>query len=486
MNEHDFDALLESSASELPPDDVAHDVTPWRRAMNQILTGFALGVVTVSILRLEIFLPAVGAVLQILGFRSLRRENRWFTACWVLSLLRGTILLPALVLNATIWQTAFYAAVGSRLSYVGISLQLALVFCFWRAVKDARRGEPADAAKMLFVWYVVLTGLCRIGSGGIILGLALLAAFVLVLRSLFSLAGEMEASGYSLEPARVKLSDTALVRCIAAVVAVGMLCGYGFFGRYPMAWEKTEKMLSSDAQTVKAELLSLDYPADALDDLTEDEILSCRGAKCIAVQESDEPMNEGREVEEHVGDGYGTVYVTRVYDVKEMHFTSVAVQLSASPERWKIFHHFRWTEGTFCGTESVQLWTAAYGGQNWTMESEVFGRVLYDTAAGESVSAAFYSISEDSNGAFYAEFSFPARAANARGYVSYEASPWQEGNLLNSWINYTHQRSLFQYPVQTAAEARKSSGWDEPRAFITAQEALQFWAYDGKIEKIGS
>ena len=49
MNEHDFDALLESSASELPPDDVAHDVTPWRRAMNRILTGFALGAVTVSI-----------------------------------------------------------------------------------------------------------------------------------------------------------------------------------------------------------------------------------------------------------------------------------------------------------------------------------------------------------------------------------------------------------------------------------------------------
>ena len=69
MNEHDFDALLESSASELPPDDVAHDVTPWRRAMNRILTGFALGAVTVSIFRLEIFLPAVGAVLQILGFR---------------------------------------------------------------------------------------------------------------------------------------------------------------------------------------------------------------------------------------------------------------------------------------------------------------------------------------------------------------------------------------------------------------------------------
>ena len=483
MNEHDFDALLESSVNELPPDDVARDVTPWRRAMNQILTGFSLGAVTVSILRLEIFLPAVGAVLQILGFRSLRRENRWFTACWVLSLLRGAILLPALVLNATIWQETFYAAAGARLSYGGLSLQLALVFCFWRAVKDIRRGEPADAAKMLFVWYIVLTGLCRIGSGGIILGLALLAAFVFVLRSLFSLAGEMEASGYSLEPSRVKLSDAALVRGIAALVAIGIFCGYGFFGRYPMAWEKADEALSSEAHTVKAELLSLGYPADALDDLTEDEILSCRGAICVVVRESDEPMNEGREVTSVEGN---TTYVTHAYDVKEMHFTSVAVQLSASPERWRIFHHFRWTDGTsFCGTEALQLWTASYGELSWTVDSDVSGRVLYDSAAGESMRAPYYSVSEDSDGAVYAEFSFPYRAANARGYVSYETTPWEEGNLLNSWLNYTHQRSLFQYPVQTAAEARKASGWDTPRAFITAQEALQFWAYDGKIEMIG-
>ena len=437
---------------------------------------------TVSILRLEIFLPAVGAALQILGFRSLRRENRWFTACWVLSLLRGAILLPALILNATIWQETVYAAAGARLSYIGLSLQLALVLCFWRAVKAARQGEPADAAKMLFVWYVVLTGLCRIGSDSIILGLAMLAAFVFVLRSLFSLAGEMETSGYSLEPARVKLSDAALVRWIAALVAVGIFCGYGFFGRYPMTWEKTTETFSLEAQTVKAELLSLGYPADALDDLTEDELLSCRGAVNIAVRENDEPMNEGREVTTVEGN---TTYVTHAYDVKEMHFTSVAVQLSTLPERWRIFHHFRWTDGTFCGTESVQLWTAAYGGQSWTVNSDVSGRVLYDTAAGESVCSPYYSISEDGSGAFYAEFSFPYRAANARGYVSYEASPWQEGNLLNSWFNYTHQRSLIQYPVQTAEEARKSSGWDTPYAFITAQEALQFWAYDGKIDMIG-
>ena len=39
MNDHDFDAMLTESISELPPDDIAEDVTPWRRAMNRILFG---------------------------------------------------------------------------------------------------------------------------------------------------------------------------------------------------------------------------------------------------------------------------------------------------------------------------------------------------------------------------------------------------------------------------------------------------------------
>ena len=42
MNDREFDALLESAAPELPPDDVARDVTPWRRAIGNILGGSAL------------------------------------------------------------------------------------------------------------------------------------------------------------------------------------------------------------------------------------------------------------------------------------------------------------------------------------------------------------------------------------------------------------------------------------------------------------
>ena len=83
LNEQEFDSMLQSSMAELPPDDIAYEVTPWRKAINRILTGFALGAITLNFLGLNYLLPAIGMILTILGFRTLRKENKWFNACWI-------------------------------------------------------------------------------------------------------------------------------------------------------------------------------------------------------------------------------------------------------------------------------------------------------------------------------------------------------------------------------------------------------------------
>ena len=42
MSEKDFDAMLEGSVSETPPEDVVEKITPWKKAMNRVLAGMAL------------------------------------------------------------------------------------------------------------------------------------------------------------------------------------------------------------------------------------------------------------------------------------------------------------------------------------------------------------------------------------------------------------------------------------------------------------
>ena len=83
MNENSFDFFSDSELSQImstiPPDDnITKSISPWRKATRQMLIGFALMAVVPQIFPLNINLPIAGSISMFLGFRSLRKENRWF------------------------------------------------------------------------------------------------------------------------------------------------------------------------------------------------------------------------------------------------------------------------------------------------------------------------------------------------------------------------------------------------------------------------
>ena len=63
-----FEALLAQSVDELPPEEIVADVTPWRRAMERVLFGLALCMVTLNFWCLNYILPAIGTVLLCSAF----------------------------------------------------------------------------------------------------------------------------------------------------------------------------------------------------------------------------------------------------------------------------------------------------------------------------------------------------------------------------------------------------------------------------------
>lgn len=494
MTEHEFDRLLETAAPELPPDDIAAEVTPWRRAIGYILGGSAMCAITLNFLSLNVILPTIGVILQLIGFRSLRRENGWFRTCWLLAVLRAVLYLPCVVLNATIYSSAVYASpAGAVLTYGMVVIQLLLFFCFWRALLTVQRRAGAEAhagsAAALLVWYAAALALGWVQYNGLLLGLVMLGCYILILRSLSALSKEMEESGYALTPAPVRVSDGVLVRTLAAVLAVGIACGYLFFGSYRMDWQREDGAVSAEAAGVRAELLALGYPEAALADLSESDLLACRGAVLVVAHETDKPMNDGREVRTSYG---SSTHITTVYDVEELHLTDVAVLLTDEPEHWLIFHHFRWTEDTrFCGTELVRLWPIYREDyrkdSEWTAAGELMGRVLYDDASGGTYVAPYASLALEGFTAtdffgrgryvedIFATFSMPLRGENQRGYVAYGARETSGGShYINSWTNYTHQEGRFQYPVQTAKDSSKAGGWGDRYPFRLVQDALQF------------
>ena len=98
----DFDCALATSLSELPPPEEAiRTVTPFRSAMGKVVVGLCLTCFTLELWYLQYLLPALGTILTVLGFRSLRNNNRWFKFCWIISIYEAILLYTVSLLSAT-------------------------------------------------------------------------------------------------------------------------------------------------------------------------------------------------------------------------------------------------------------------------------------------------------------------------------------------------------------------------------------------------
>lgn len=495
MSELELDAMLEHSISDLPPEDIVAQVTPWRRAMHRVLLGLALNAITLQFWNLQYLLPAIGMLLLLLGFRALRQENRWFRACFVITAVRAAYLFPLLVLNTTILHGAVYgSAAGSVLTVGNLALQLAQFVCFWRGLRAVQRkaGLPSRSggAVALIVWYVLVCLLALVQYNGLVIAGAMIVGYGFIIRSLCKLSSVLDEAGYAIQPAQVRVSDRALVATIVALVLVGCVCGYLFGGSYPMDWRTVDPAEHDEVAEIRTQLLDLGFPRYVLNDLSAGDIAACAGALQVISDVHDHPVNEGRYVvtTDPVG---GFTRHERVYDVYELRITGVAVQLPGEREQWMLFHHFLWIRDPgFYGTESIQLWPAYRAGNGgWAAAGDVTGRVLYDRD-GVTFAAPYYSLGEQtyaSNNLFWGEqtstdvfaaFSMPRDGERHRGYLAYPIVELQDGYITDGWINYTHQTTWAQYPAETATEHRIKNNWLDDRAFHLVQDALQFYSSD--------
>ena len=87
LSEREFDLYLEDMMDNPPPADLSDEFKPWRSAMNRILWGTVWTTITLNFWYMDVILTAVGHIMQLLGYRALRRENRWFRLgyglCWI-------------------------------------------------------------------------------------------------------------------------------------------------------------------------------------------------------------------------------------------------------------------------------------------------------------------------------------------------------------------------------------------------------------------
>lgn len=482
--EEKLDRLLTEEAGELPPPpEVDEEITPWKRAIHRIVWGIGLTTCTIHAWNIDTLMLMVGTVMLWLGFRALRQENRWFAACWAISLAEVVLRFAAFVVNATIWNSEGFLR---TLSYSILLLPLLQYFCLWRAIKAVRRrvGQPGTAgAAGALVWFYL--GLLVLNAQGLILVGAILVIYILILRSLSKVSHLLDEAGYQVHPAPVRVSDRSIWIAWFVALLICIPTATLLFGRYPMDWTPRPEGEQAGLEEIRTHLVELGVPEQVADDLSSEDLSSLEGALRAEVEVTEEPFNDGQEVRTSMGT---YTYVHTEYVVKELKVTNLAVEL---PEkRWKIIHHFQWqVQPQYRTTECIVLRPAARMSiDGYRMEGAVTGRLLYDmdgiTYLGDYYRLNVEDYTTDSilwgtteNQWPMALFSLPLDGENCRGYLTYSMSTVEDGWILDSLMDYTHQVGFWNYPLMTAEEYEKQGIWNGMGNFHTSQTAIQFYPH---------
>ena len=440
----------------------------WKQTYENILVGMGFCVIKLNFLLLYYILPFIGILMIFAGLRKLKQEDKWFKAGYaaaainvvitMISIVSGTFINRRQIYDTYIWQFMLLWA---------FALPLIIASCFFCSMQTElkKREKEADNKILihLVIWYAVIILLMNMNDSGWIIGIAVLATYIGILVELKHTAEDLEKAGYVLEEPPMRVSNGKCAAGAVVLTVAGLVIGTIFFGSYHMKWNEVKAPQDPAYEEIKTHLVSIGFPEDILDDLKEEDLLACKNARQVRLQQTDYPINDGEQI---VTRSEGYTQYSREYPHKELRLSGIAVELEQEGH-WKIIHHFLWNEDPgFRGTEALQLYPAcreiSYAADYASLENET-----YDMGQ----SWPFYESRETSS--IFAEFSMPWRGERFRGYVSYGIREKEKDWWIDSWLNYTHQKSILQYPVMTAAQNRKQGGWLDNLVFFTVQDALQ-------------
>ena len=464
MDEQDFDALLSRSLPELPPEDIVARTVPGKKALNRILIGYFLSTFTINGLGLNLVLPVIGQILMLLGFRALQHENRWFSACYVFAVLQAFLRFGKLILDTTIFDLPFEdPQSAANAFYIALALQVLLtvvsLLCFWRGLRTVQKAcgirSKAIGVLALLAWNLLLCAVFVAQARGQFIGgytlLFLLVSLIIILWMIARQAKALDATGYVLQPAPLRLSDRTLTLIILGILAIGCTCGHLFFSSYDMDWQTVDSTESAATSETKSQLAALGFPEDILDDLTPEDLARCHGAEQVVV--------DARTLNSE-----NPTYDNGDYDIR---LTNVIVLVPGETPHVVLFNHFSWLSiPKFYGTAALNILpTYEVSAELWRLENGPTGRILYDDGD-DSFVADYHSIEMRTvtsnlfrnvapSPSLYASFIFPNQGTRQRGYITYTIAPraiLPEGyrQAGYSQMTYMHQKKRFLYPAETA------------------------------------
>lgn len=477
LSDRELENVLSLSLSDKTPlEEITNSVTPWKKAMTMALLGIAFTALTPAVLGLNYILPAIGIVLILLGFRKLRRENREFKACYVLSVIKSGFCIFSLFLSSTIYGSGDYGTtflnVQSALSIICTFLIIIFLTMAIRKsqIKANLPVKIRSAVAMIILYFILLVwAILQIEIP--LLGYATIISYIIILVNLFRIIKDIDTAGYTIEAAPVKIPDKIVCLLLILITAISIACGFVFFHSYDMQWKEISQDEHSQVLEIKKDLISKGFPERVLNDMSAEDITACKDAVKVYSETEEYSVDESFDL-------LGFIINPDNPDTKEIRFTHVMISLNEERNTWMYLDHFEWLNGdNFYGTEAIQIWSGH--GSNWTDYDSYSGRVLYNENE-KTYSSPYFSFANETpilGGAtsdVFAKFSFPPGNLNQRGYVCYIGDEKWDG-FAGTRMNYNHQKTFLQYPVKSAAKSRQTDYTVANGVFILIMDSFSFF-----------
>ena len=452
-----FDERIEQElAGIVPGEGIVGEVDPWRVPLGRIAAGLALTGITFNMLYLQYLLPALGIVLQYLGFRALRRSGPAFRLAWALSAVRLVWFAAFTALEATPWapEGALVYALGLTAMGIQVVQLLALRAGLREVCRRAETPQQGDPLRSAVIWQLVVIVLAFSPlSQSWLAFLPMFLAFVLIIRSLVRLSGSLGGAGYCFVDAPVCVSSRVmkwgyLLACLLLVLGASVCVNHPRLDAQPQPAQG-----EAEARQV---LAALGMPEEVLADLSDEHVRALEGALYVYAQQDVMSFYSSTTTE------------VQKANTEADRLGSYIIYIELPDSRMAVLNYFDWRQGGAYWGDAVKLgWQDTYE----HLTGQIGGALLYEKD-GQVYTAPiprlnngvvmttdwFFGTRSDSQ--ISGTVSYPFGAQNQRGYVLYILQLRDPGIIRgNTWITYRHRLHPFSLPYQTPAEL--TSGWTD-------------------------
>ncbi len=487
-----FEELLARELTELPPDDeIVARTNSWEEPVTRIAMGLTLTTIKLNFLWLNYLLPGIGYLMLLLGFRALRRENRWFAAGWGLSLLRLAGWMCTLVEASTGWRgpeienslPLILLAVAIQAGYFLI-LRKALAEVFQKAEVPWER-DPLLLLAGLTVAMAVLA-LSPL-SNSWLAAIPTLGFYIYALNALYHLPEKLSDAGYALAAAPVAVSEKTVkwvywLLCLAIVTA-----GSLYAAHIPL---EAAPDTGARSAPVRQELLALGFPEEQLQDLPDSALEGLSGVLNLDVSQELLMFDPHSEPEYN---SYGLVYqYVDAPGTANLDVTAVTAELPG--HQFRTFLFFQWKSMSY-GADHGPFWTDSFlfRPEESAGETRYTGALLYEKG-GESwiapipeltmkghTATGFFGTSNFQ--AITGRVNYPMGAENRRGWLQVDFT-MPEDYWLGSMIFNWYRSGAPTFPHTDSME-RVGSIHENRRQFYTTFQTLSryLWEQAGEPEE---